>query len=153
MATICGAMLNKTQADGVVRYCTCRAKFVREDGTASCGRHKFTFPSKVVGECSICLSDCSIDDCHTTACNHTFHKKCMNKWLRRGHASCPLCRAQIDIPRVRRVPRVPRVAEHQVPTTVTNYSREDTFALLNRIIAVNRDLSPEMRGRIVALLS
>jgi hypothetical protein len=101
MVTVCGAIIKKKQADGVVRYCTCPATRVRDDGTMSCGRHTgpmtsggHTVPSTMVGECSICLSECSTTNCYVTSCKHTFHKKCIDRWLV-NHNSCPLCRNKI----------------------------------------------------------
>ena len=44
-------------------------------------------------ECAICLGKIKSDKI-TTACNHTYHKKCLNKW-KRIHSSCPLCRKHI----------------------------------------------------------
>lgn len=42
-------------------------------------------------ECSICLET---DDkpTQTLSCNHTFHKKCISKWLKNSD-SCPMCRS------------------------------------------------------------
>lgn len=43
-------------------------------------------------ECSICLSPFLYPIEKTyTACRHTFHQVCLQKWLKRGD-SCPICR-------------------------------------------------------------
>lgn len=44
-------------------------------------------------ECSICFREMY----HATTrlkCNHTFHKKCVNKWFKKSH-TCPICRLDI----------------------------------------------------------
>jgi hypothetical protein len=53
-------------------------------------------------ECPICLSNVLAKDKTTTACNHTFHQKCLDRWLRRGSSSCPFCRHQLENPFARR---------------------------------------------------
>ena len=40
-------------------------------------------------ECSICL-DLYIDKC-VTSCNHSFCKKCLNKWFSKKKITCPIC--------------------------------------------------------------
>jgi|688.fasta_scaffold212364_2 hypothetical protein len=48
-------------------------------------------------ECSICL-DCinNKNEIHLTNCNHCFHKKCFNKFIRyRGNRRCPNCRQSL----------------------------------------------------------
>ena len=45
--------------------------------------------------CSICL-EYIIDkqSCNVTKCNHQYHKRCLNKWLRVGN-TCPYCRTEL----------------------------------------------------------
>lgn len=43
--------------------------------------------------CSICLSSIK-KGINIPICNHAFHKKCLNTWLKQGD-SCPLCRREI----------------------------------------------------------
>jgi SUMO ligase MMS21 Smc5/6 complex component len=42
-------------------------------------------------DCPICLE--KMDDAFslTSACNHTFHETCLNKWLEKS-PTCPYCR-------------------------------------------------------------
>lgn len=53
--------------------------------------------------CSICLSDFIQDDkIHITDCNHTFHHKCLQNYLKtlkdyKSFYNCPLCRTQNGI--------------------------------------------------------
>jgi len=42
-------------------------------------------------ECSICLNEISLKYLNTTSCGHTFHKKCINKWIIQRN-NCPNCR-------------------------------------------------------------
>lgn len=46
--------------------------------------------------CSICQEN-GIFDKHVTACNHTFHKRCLNEWFRRTECkTCPNCRQVLE---------------------------------------------------------
>lgn len=42
-------------------------------------------------KCGICL-EC-LDDHHRTVCSHRFHPECLNIWVRRYQANCPICRS------------------------------------------------------------
>lgn len=44
-------------------------------------------------QCSICFEPMA-DDCLNLTCNHTFHRHCITRWLRR-HSTCPNCRAPL----------------------------------------------------------
>ena len=47
--------------------------------------------------CSICLSEFEKDDVlkRIPACNHEFHKACIEQWLF-NHTNCPMCRVEIN---------------------------------------------------------
>ena len=49
-------------------------------------------------ECCICLMEYAKGDkivwAKTGACNHIFHQKCVQKWIK-DHPSCPLCRVNL----------------------------------------------------------
>ncbi|EXC10653.1 RING-H2 finger protein ATL45 [Morus notabilis] len=47
-------------------------------------------------DCAICLENFKYgDECRIfVACNHGFHRACIDKWLDRDH-HCPLCRASV----------------------------------------------------------
>lgn len=45
-------------------------------------------------ECSICLECIELGDLRVTACNHPFHKSCLDNW-RQQQNTCPLCRIEI----------------------------------------------------------
>ncbi|CAA0806400.1 RING-H2 finger protein ATL5 [Striga hermonthica] len=47
-------------------------------------------------ECSVCLSLFEEgDEVRNLKCNHTFHKDCIDTWLQRESATCPLCRGVV----------------------------------------------------------
>ena len=50
-------------------------------------------------ECSICREIIE-DNLHTTACNHTYHRSCIDMWIatqvgKQQDPSCPICRAEL----------------------------------------------------------
>lgn len=54
------------------------------------------------GECSICLDNLKKEgeECVTTyECNHNFHLKCLNSWVK-TRPSCPLCRHDLRVVKV-----------------------------------------------------
>lgn len=60
---------------------------------------KFTYSSKYPkaedgNRCAICLEDLKPRNvCRQTQCNHVFHAKCIEKWLKKN-AICPVCRGE-----------------------------------------------------------
>ena len=47
-------------------------------------------------ECAVCLSKFSEgESVRKLNCKHTFHKDCLDKWLQKCLATCPLCRAKV----------------------------------------------------------
>lgn len=46
-------------------------------------------------ECSVCLTALAAETHLTTPCNHSFHKKCLRRWIRR-RPICPLCRQMFN---------------------------------------------------------
>jgi hypothetical protein len=60
---------------------------------------KFTYSSKYPkseeeNRCAICLDDLKPRNvCRQTQCNHVFHSKCIEKWLKKN-AICPVCRGE-----------------------------------------------------------
>ena len=45
-------------------------------------------------ECTICLLNYTEETKKITECCHTFHTKCLDKWLQ-NNTSCPLCRTEM----------------------------------------------------------
>ncbi|XP_022851496.1 uncharacterized RING finger protein C57A7.09-like [Olea europaea var. sylvestris] len=52
-------------------------------------------------ECAVCL--CRIDEgteVRELRCNHFYHRVCLDKWVRHGHRTCPLCRNNLKPPQL-----------------------------------------------------
>lgn len=46
-------------------------------------------------ECTICLNEFKAKQhIRKLDCEHEFHKKCIDKWLLKGNACCPMCRKE-----------------------------------------------------------
>ena len=46
--------------------------------------------------CSICLDNYKKNEFYRVLdCNHTFHKKCVDRWFKKDHLNCPMCRANV----------------------------------------------------------
>ena len=48
-------------------------------------------------DCCICLTQFD-EDCIVSLlpkCNHIFHKKCVDRWFKKDHSDCPMCRKKI----------------------------------------------------------
>ena len=47
-------------------------------------------------QCPICIEEfCCGQYQRTLECNHTFHKKCIDKWFKKDKNDCPMCRTKI----------------------------------------------------------
>lgn len=61
----------------------------------------FTYKKKktvsLLGECAICLSEFTEGEegREISECKHSFHRRCLEKWLRGYKATCPLCRSLV----------------------------------------------------------
>ena len=51
--------------------------------------------SSTHGECAICLRNMHKLTVKHTPCRHTYHARCLNKWLQRDQR-CPLCRTYLE---------------------------------------------------------
>lgn len=51
-------------------------------------------------QCSICMENMSGVTSRTLGCQHTFHKRCLERW-KRNRRTCPICRAPFDMPQYR----------------------------------------------------
>jgi hypothetical protein len=46
--------------------------------------------------CPICLENFKENEFYRNLeCNHIFHKKCIDRWFRKDHSDCPMCRKQV----------------------------------------------------------
>lgn len=60
-----------------------------KDGACYCKTH---LP---IEECSVCYEHITQRNGITLPCKHTFHTKCVKKWIVGNHTTCPYCRAPI----------------------------------------------------------
>jgi hypothetical protein len=45
--------------------------------------------------CSICLDNFTPGEFERTLdCSHTYHKRCIDKWFKKDHIDCPMCRCK-----------------------------------------------------------
>jgi hypothetical protein len=47
--------------------------------------------------CAICFGHMTAPTTRTLGCQHSFHKRCIERWKRTSH-TCPVCRAPFDQP-------------------------------------------------------
>ena len=59
--------------------------------------HKIPKESPLLTEtCPICIDNFKEHECYRTLnCTHSFHKKCIDRWFRKNHSDCPMCRTKI----------------------------------------------------------
>jgi hypothetical protein len=69
--------------------CTYKGKF-EKDGCRFCKTH---LPLE---ECSVCYESITERNAVGLTCKHLFHGKCLKKWIRGNHNTCPYCRAPIE---------------------------------------------------------
>ena len=59
-------------------------------------RRQLLHPPPDSDECSVCLSEFAAEECcQLAACGHTFHRRCVERWLKGYVSTCPLCRAEV----------------------------------------------------------
>jgi hypothetical protein len=47
-------------------------------------------------ECPICLEEFKCGEYYRKLeCSHCFHKKCIDRWFKKDHSECPMCRKKI----------------------------------------------------------
>jgi len=107
-------------------------------------------------ECSICLSDITVNNLHTTSCGHYFHKDCIQQWIT-IHNNCPNCRhtfpqiVQPIVPLVRRRP--PQVVRPIFYLDIVHRNDRlinillDTISLFERT-NVDQDIIQDVRRRL-----
>jgi len=71
-----------------------------DDGTWMCTVHsRIEMVEQKAPDCPICLSKVLPERvAFRTPCNHVYHKRCMDRWFRRGATTCPTCRANVPNP-------------------------------------------------------
>jgi hypothetical protein len=68
--------------------CKFRGK-VERDGAWFCKVH---LP---IEDCSVCYEAIQERSAVKLPCSHVYHKKCLRKWIKNNHATCPYCRERI----------------------------------------------------------
>jgi len=76
--------------------------------------------------CSICFNENKKYRNLTCSCGHTFHKKCINKWLKTEN-TCPLCRKIIN-------------NNHQTTQQHTTNMHGDAYIYMPITISVSSDM-------------
>ena len=47
-------------------------------------------------DCPICLEQLKTNEYYRElSCKHIFHKKCIDRWFKKDHSDCPMCRTKI----------------------------------------------------------
>ena len=78
-----------------VFYVTCRDCYRDSFGKTNIIKRKIKDNELLLSECSICLDNYNIGDkISILSCNHIFHTKCLNEWLKKKE-ECPLCRIEL----------------------------------------------------------
>ena len=67
----------------------------RRNQIKNIGKYK-KIVSDLCSDCPICLDTLKVGEySRTLDCNHTFHKKCIDRWFKKDHSDCPMCRKVI----------------------------------------------------------
>lgn len=92
-----------TQTTKAGSQCKRMGKHVANGNVSLCTMH-YTMDREIkkAPDCPVCLSPILRRDMMTTVCSHSYHKRCLERWLRRGSTSCPTCRGTIENPFQRR---------------------------------------------------
>lgn len=83
--TVVGVCKGLTQTK---KACKSKGRF-EWDGLCYCKTH---LP---FGECSICLDTITSRSLIKLPCGHSFHAKCIRRWVTAEHVTCPMCRTPI----------------------------------------------------------
>lgn len=70
--------------------CTNKSKVEHPEHGPLCGVHLRCVSNKK--ECCICLDTGTAAQCKQLGCGHTFHRRCIQRWFKRGSLTCPMCR-------------------------------------------------------------
>ena len=72
-------------------------KTQRKNQIKSINYHKVKKTDILLDEtCSICIDTFKCGEYHRTlSCSHSFHKKCIDRWFKKDHSECPMCRTKI----------------------------------------------------------
>jgi len=79
------------EAEGFMKNC-------RRSQIKSLGKYKkVTNASELCDTtCPICIDNFKENEFYRTLeCAHVFHKKCIDRWFRKDHSDCPMCRKKV----------------------------------------------------------
>lgn len=72
------------------------ARHTESKGSASGLDAYAPYDAVLVDSCTICLDDVQVgESAITVRCGHTFHAKCITKWVTESAPTCPVC--QLDV--------------------------------------------------------
>lgn len=104
-------------------------------------------------DCAICLENDlePVPLMSTTMCNHTFHKICLDKWLKMAN-SCPMCRAVLSNRAVEPIERIMRhVARSHAELDLALESMSRTIHTNGeRLVEQTFSLSPQQQQNVLA---
>ena len=88
-------------------------------------------------DCCICMEEIKTDGVKTS-CNHGYHKKCLNKWLKED-SRCPMCRQNIG--KVEKKQRVAQTYIQGILGVEEPYVSPSILNRVNRPVLVRSDTS------------
>lgn len=91
-------------------------------------------------ECPICYDNVKPNAARVLSCNHTFHKSCVNKWLRTC-STCPMCRAPVARQRPPVAPIQRRPAVRGIPDQNVRVARNFSRGELTTLLDATRDMA------------
>lgn len=98
-------------------------------------------------ECAICLSE--FQDVSVlrllTVCYHVFHQECIDLWLE-SHTSCPVCRANLDLPQEKILEKLPNMWLHGGAGKMADIN-EDTESVFEDAVSIQIEIDHEA-GRV-----
>lgn len=94
-----GAEKRCAQTTKAGSQCKRMSKHVVDGNVSLCTMH-YTMDREIkkAPDCPICLAPIVRREMATTTCSHSYHTRCLNRWLRRGSTACPTCRGTIENP-------------------------------------------------------
>lgn len=110
--------------------------------------------------CSICLNQVRSTRQNTKLpCNHLYHKKCLDDWVKQGKNTCPTCRTRFGPPKYKLSISIENL-ETETSDTLSNLSDDITMTIFEglgvnptNIISTDVTFEPEELGSIRELLA
>jgi len=68
-------------------------KLIQKNKIKELGKYKKVTVEITNDTCPICIDQFKEGEYYRTlSCNHEFHKKCIDRWFKKDHLDCPMCR-------------------------------------------------------------